>query len=263
MQFSIRHKMFLSLMAVIITFVAIISFILHYLLADIIRKEIIQTMENSVLVYHRFDDQRRELMLTQANSMAQTAHLKATLTIPDVDTETIYYAGIGLKDIANTELMLIVAESGELLSDINDVNLSRISLTALPGIDAALKGENYCGIWDYNQHFFRVAISPIVVGEQLVGLIVIGQRIDSSEAIQLAKDVAGTQVVLSANDQVLTAEPETIQDGKRVTDLRALLSAVHTGKIIGYIGGVALAEATIAGDSYITATIGQPVWLSH
>ena len=114
MWFSIRRKMFLGLMVVVITFVVAVNFIMHYLLSDIAHREILHGLENSVVAYHRFDEQRRELMLTLASSMAQAAHFKATLTIPDVDTETIYYAGVELKDIVNPELMLIISQSGEL-----------------------------------------------------------------------------------------------------------------------------------------------------
>lgn len=252
MWFSIRRKIFLGLMVIVIPFVVVMNLIMQHLLNDIAHQEIVHGLENSILAYHRFDEQRRELMLTQANSMAQTAHLKATLTIPDVDTETIHYAGIGLKDIANTELMLIISDSGELLSDINNKDLSRKSLIDFPGIEPALNGSQYHGIWEYNQYFFRVAIAPSVVGEQVVGLIAIGQRLDSFEAMQLARDIAGTKVILSVNDRIFPAESLT---RKKINTLRVLSSTAQTGQIIGHKEGVALAEITIAGNSYFKATI--------
>lgn len=256
MHFSIRRKMFLGLMGVVIIFVVMVNFILYYLLNNIANQEIASGLENSVLAYQRFDEQRKELMLTQANSMAQTAHLKATLTIPGVDSETIYYAGEGLKDISNPELMLIISNNGELLSNINDKNASRMPLITKPGIETALNDGYYYGIWEYNQHYFRIAISPIVVGEQVVGLITIGHRLDNPRSIQLAKEIAGAEVLLSINGQVFSATSKTLtKDKKQKPDLNVLSLASQTGEIIGHNEGAVFAKKIIDGELYFTATI--------
>ena len=252
MLFTIRRKIFLSMLVIVLPFVGVINFIMHNLLNDISHQEIVHGLKNSIQAYHRFDEQRKELMLTQASSMAQTAHLKATLTIPDVDTETIYYAAVGLQDVANTDLMLIISENGKLLSDINNKDMLGKPIIDLPGIKQALMGNEYYGNWEYNQHFFRVAIAPSVVAEQVVGLIAIGQRLDSAKAIQLASDIAGTQVILTANEKIF---PAGLQTRKKINIQGNLSSVANTQQIISYKEGVELAEVTITGDSYFKATI--------
>ncbi len=252
--------MFLGLMVVVFTFVVAINFILYFLLNKIAYQEIAQGLETSVIAYQRFDEQRRQLMLTQANSMAQTVHLKATLDIPDVDSETIYYVGESLKDIANPELMLIISAEGELLADLNDANLyennaTRISLMSQPGIENAFDEGGYYGIWKYDQHYFRVAISPIVVGAEIIGLITIGQRLDNPAAIRLAREIAGTEILISIDGNIHTSASEAQQQKENTTDLNALSFAFQTGKNKKNNNGIQFAEISLAAELFFTATL--------
>jgi len=254
-RLTIQRKMFFGLAIVVITFVAASNLLVHYLLGDIANREILRGLENSVLAHQRFDDQRRELLLAQARSMAQAAHLKATLTIPDVDSETIYYAGSELTSIADRELVLIVGDSGQWLTDINDENSGFQRGISVPGMEQAISGIESYGLWEYREHFYGVAIAPSIVGGRVVGLVVIGQRLDSPEAMQLAEEVTGTNVLLSFGEETFVTGLGTNQDGTVTADPRALASATDTGSVVGRSEGVVIVKATVAQRPYFTATI--------
>ena len=252
MRFSIRRKIFFGLIGIVIPFVVLINFIINELLNNIAHNEILHGLENSVLTYHRYDETLKELMLTQASTMAQSAHLKATLSIPGVDSETIYYSGEDLKDIAATELQLIVSDEGELLADFNNKFTSRTDLKAMPGIELGLYGEAFYGVWEYQQVFYRVVIVPSIVGEQIVGLIVLGNRLDSSESIQLLTDVTAANVIHLLNGHVFSTKTKTGSDNN-LPHLLALSS--ENEQVLGYKEGVALSEVSIAGVPYYKAII--------
>ncbi len=196
-RMTVQRKMFFGLLSVVIVFVIAINVIVQTLLRDIAEREILIELENAVVAYGRFDEQRQELLVTRALAFAQTAHLAATLAIPDVDAETIRVAGQYLEGVSNLELLLILSDTGELMADVNQIGVSTVDSGFRGGIQRALAGEPYVGVSRIDTGLYQLAIVPVISNSQMRGLLAAGQRIDDDAAVRLAEDVSGTNVTWS------------------------------------------------------------------
>jgi signal transduction histidine kinase/CheY-like chemotaxis protein/HPt (histidine-containing phosphotransfer) domain-containing protein len=250
--------MFFGLIAVILSFVIVVNVVMRHFLDEIAYKENLGNLESSVRAYQRFEGQRRELWLAKVRAMAQAAHLKATLAIPDVDAATARYAGQQLQTVADASLVLIGNDRGELLANLSDPAMERQSLTALPGVKDALGGSEYYGAWQFDQHPYRVAISPTIVGEQVVGLVVIGERLDTGEALQSIREVTGGHAVLSFADGLFVTHAGRDEAAKIAAGLQGLLNSATGGQPASQAKDAAPAEMTISGKRYLVASLAHP-----
>lgn len=258
MTMTVQRRMFIGLTSVVVVLVITVNFGVQFLLADIARREILNNLHHSVVAYRRFDDQRKELLVAQALSVAQTPYLKATLSIPDVDIETIRVAGDNLEDVSNSELLLIVGHRAGLAIDVHDAETIVEILRFRPGIRQAMDGELYSGVWNYDNSLYRVAVAPVVSNFQVVGVVVTGQQLDSAAAIRLVRDISGANVTWSHGGpgDVAAASPDTANSRYREPGTSALLT--DSGELIQEVDGIPLAQLNIGGEQFFKATVPYP-----
>lgn len=258
MRTTVQRRMFIGLLSVIVAFVAVVNLSVQYLLNDIAQREILNGLENSVLAYRRFDEQRRELLETQALSIAQTAHLRATLAIPSVDIETVRVAGQDLEGVSNIELLLIFDDSGKLLVDANTPDSVQKRTIAGPGIDSAMRGESFFELWKFDGGLFQVAVAPVISNYQVVGLVATGQRLDSIAAIRIAEDISGARVTWSPDgaDQVLKQARDIGQPNSQNYPENSLVTS--RGEIVRQVEGTSFAQLEVGGSDFFKATVSYP-----
>lgn len=255
MALSIRHKIFLGLLAVVVTFVIAVNFIVHGLLEDIAQRELLKSLENSVRSYHRFDEQHADLLLAQAKSVANTAHLRATLMIPDVDRQTIHYATQILRQDLDAELILIISDTGILLGDAHDNTASNIDVSALPGIERAIDGADFYGMWRYQNHYYQVAVTPSIIDGQLVGIIAVGRRIDGPAALRLAEEITGAQALIQLENTVFPLDVDVGPNKELPRGLRDIVHKNDNQTQFGTTEGVAIIKTMIDSEPYFSASI--------
>ncbi len=252
---TIRRRIFLGLFAVIILFVVAMNIAMQFFLKDIANKDILLGLDRSVKAYQQFDEQRGELLTMQARSIAQTAYLKATLTIPDVDADTVHFTALNLNELVRHPLLLIVNEEGELMADANRKDNRSLNLRAQPGMERAVHGEPYYGIWRYGERFFRTAIFPVDVAGQIVGLVVTGQRLDDVNEIGKLGEVTGSDAVLMFGDQSIPAGPVITCGSSGPSVFAASSNSGDKGIIVGQSSGVNLLLETIGDRSTFCASL--------
>ncbi len=247
--------MFFALMLIVFVVIVTVNFVMFRLIDEITERDALRDMGNSVVAYHRFEDQRKELLITQAMAMSQTALLKATLEIEGVDSETIFFTGTQLLPIAATDLLLIVDDAGKLLSDIYNQTKTSVDLSGNLGIEQALYGNEFSGVWEYEGSNYHVAISPAISGNRVVGLVVLGQRLDSDSALKMLGEVTGTKVLLSVNNKIYTPSAEVhINDETQKSLLESLID-MRTGSLAGVMEGEEIRKIELMGDTHFAATI--------
>ncbi len=250
--------MFFGLLSVVIVFVVAVNLIVQTLLHDIAEREILIELESAVVAYRRFDEQRQELLVTRALSVAQTAHLIATLAIPNVDSATVRVAGQYLEGVSNLELLLIFSDSGELMADVSDFDVTENGIDFGSGVQQALAGEIYFGRSSNDNGLYQMAIVPVISNYQVLGLVAAGQRIDGDAAIRLAEDVTGTNVAWSHELTEQSSSKISHGDHLLVSDVETARTIAHAGEVIRRIEGVPLERLTANGSLFFEATITYP-----
>lgn len=229
MQTTIKQKVFLAVMATVLGFILAINLATLMLLKDIGRREILVSLESGVSAYKRFESQRRELMLHQAHTLAATPFLKATLAIPDVDSDTVTYAVSQFDPPASVANIVVLNNNGKVLAAIGDQTSAIWQQAPLWDnyIANALIGEIVYDSIRLGEHFFQLAMVPSTSGEQVVGLLMITQPLDTVTSMQTLQDITGTSVALIFGENVIDAggaEAEAFA-AELVTSLETTLSS--------------------------------------
>lgn len=201
-RISIKNKIWAILFIVIGVFIVLINAVIKYEISAINKQEIFKNMRASALAYQRYSEQNQSLLISKVESIAQTPFLKATLSIPNVDIETLAYTMSDIKISDDTSLLLILDANATLKIDMDRPELKATSLVDMPGISNVLNGENYLGYWHYQGEYYRIAISPSITRNQLLGVVVLGQHITELSQLSLIEDVSGAQAMVRHEDEL-------------------------------------------------------------
>ena len=249
MTLSVQNRMFLGLLSVVIVLTVATNVIVHTLLSNIAEREIQARLNNAVVAYQRFDEQRRELLRFRALSITQSAHLIATLSIPDVDVDTVEVAGQYLEGVADIDVLLILDSNGELLADVNDFGISPLDLKLVPGVERASIGEADVRLWEQHGNFYQVAVVPVISNFQILGMVLAGSRIDHEAALKLAEAIASADVAWSNRGAF---------GGAKQRNHAALPIPANAGKAVEIVAEAAPQKRGADGEIFFNAAIQYP-----
>ncbi|MBI4585440.1 MAG: HAMP domain-containing protein [Planctomycetes bacterium] len=199
---NLRSKFFLGMGAVILSFIFLSLLFIAQLIKKFAREEISRNLHDGVRAYGEFSALSNKLLIDKARSVAETPYLKATMNIPQVDHETALYAAKKVEQVSKTPLVLLADHEGKLLADVTNPSVSGQDLQEYPGIHQALQSEEFVGVWQYLDHFYLVAVTPITSGEQVVGILVLGNVLNSTFADNL-RGITGRDVIILHASQVI------------------------------------------------------------
>ncbi|MBI1925607.1 HAMP domain-containing protein, partial [Candidatus Poribacteria bacterium] len=196
MPLTIRKKVFLGTVTVSLSFILISILVMVRFLGQIADAEITHNLQTGKVAYERFTRLRYDLMTVQARSMAQTPYLQAVMNISDVDPRTVFSTAEDLHRVGGMDLMLVVDAQGKFLADLDDSLLFGQDLLPFPGVETGLKGRDYNGIWEYRDNLYRVALTPIITGNQVVGLLILGGLLDAVAATEIRESTGRDALLL-------------------------------------------------------------------
>ena len=201
MRFSIRTKLFLAILAVSLSFVAVSLAVMDRFIRQVADTEVGRTLVRGARAYERYSALQNNLLSSRARSTAKTPVLLALFSIPNVDHATVLSAAPDLHRAVGTDLMALLRPDGHLLADVGEPDRTGDDLGDLPGIGDALDGEEYVGIWDYFDAPYRVAVSPIVVDGTVLAVLVLGNRWD--QAAPEIREFTGQDVLIVHTGQLV------------------------------------------------------------
>lgn len=183
MRLSIRTRIFLGIFIVVGLFVLSVNYAASYFLNNEADRQMRERIESAWTSYNNFDYQLTELLKSRAELISQASYIKATLSIPNVDADTILQSTSYLEPSPLTDLFLVLDLSGNLIADVISPQTKENTM-GNQGLNDALNGLLTYAQWRYNGSFFNVALAPVVSGRELVGVIVIGQQINLQKRIK-------------------------------------------------------------------------------
>lgn len=200
MRFSIRAKIIVGIITWIMLFTIFINGSIQSLLGDITNRKLAIALQSSLISYKRFEKQTQKILSYESYLIANTPHLKATLNIPYVDKESIIYAlsEIDMTGISDS-MILVINDQGDLLFNSISPSQEKFNIKYMPGIDVGLSGREYSGYWKFQDDYYAVAISPSIIANQLLGLVIVGLKINDVGFLKSIKDSSGSNVTLHLN----------------------------------------------------------------
>lgn len=179
MRISIRSKFFLGMLSVPFAFILVAFLVTNLLIERIAGSEVERSLEKGRVAYDRFSELHYKLISEKARSLAQTPYLKAVLSIDEVDEGTVYHTAKQVYQASQQDFMLLLDFNGSLMADMPDSSGEKQDLNSYPGIESVLSGHEYYGLWHFNEQLCRVALMPVILDEQILGILVLGDFIDS------------------------------------------------------------------------------------
>ena len=194
MRFTIRTKLFLAILAITLSFVALSLVVMDRFVRRVADTEVAGTLTRGKRAYGRYSALQNDLLASRARSTAQTPVLRAVVSIPDVDHATVSYTAGDLHRAVGTGLMVLLGADGRLLAEAGQESRWGEDLTGLPGVAGGLEGEEHVGLWNYQGGIYRVAVTPVVVDARILALLVLGDRWDAA-ALEI-REFTGQEVLI-------------------------------------------------------------------
>jgi len=191
--------------------VAALVFVQRFVEAAL-ERELANTLSRGALVLERFTEMRYSVLRNQARALAQAPHLRAVVDIPEVDDATVLYTVEQLFAALDSELMLVLDRDGDLLADVSEAGRFGDDLRALPGVGAGLVGEEFVGVWSYHEQLYHVALTPITLGAQILGLRVLGHLIDVEAADEIRQYTGQDALILYHDNPVVYSGESVVQE---------------------------------------------------
>ncbi len=201
---TVRSKIFVGMGTVIVGFVLLSLLVLSHLIDRLAKVEIGQNLRHGESALGQFLKLRQRLLKDKAASLAETPYLKASLQTEPPHKRTVQGSTKDVHEAAEAPLLLVIDPHGRLLADASDFTRGGEDFRAFRGLEGALRGEEGGGIWSYRDRLYLVGVAPIISGEQLVGALAIGDRLDASLAADV-RGFTGRDVIFLSGDRVLAA----------------------------------------------------------
>jgi signal transduction histidine kinase/DNA-binding response OmpR family regulator len=199
---TVRAELFFGMLGVTLGSLAISLLAADQMLRRISLERMKDDLGRGRAAYGRFWELRRSLIESKAASIVEVPYLKATIAIPDVDHATVFQATRGLRDVSRSDLLLVLDARKRLLADGADHSRFGQELGDMPGLDEALHGEMRTEVWEYEGGVFEGAVAPIVAGEEIDGILLLGDRMDWRTAAAI-HGVTGSDVLLLHRGRVI------------------------------------------------------------
>ncbi len=206
-RLSIRHRIFVGTMAVILGFVVVTSFVMDRLVERFLDRELSSVLARGEAAYHRFAAIRGGLLGEKARSMAQVPQLRALLNTPEIDEESFAFTADSMKEVAGAPLLVFGDARGNLLYHSLDRGEYGASLLERPGVAAVLVGRPYTGFWSDGDAFYLVSAAAATIEGEVLGFVCLGYPVDEEAAADL-RHITGHDVTVLHDGAVLTASWE-------------------------------------------------------
>ncbi|MFK8047138.1 MAG: ATP-binding protein [Halioglobus sp.] len=190
-------------MTSIVVLVAAINLATLKSLTDIGREEKLQQLDEGIQAYQRFDAQRRELFVLQAQTLADNPFLKASLTTVEIDPTLVDSNLSQLRTSESVSALLAFDARLELLAVKPTESYAMMNKMTAKILAKTLQGHTFYGASEIDSQFFQLAAAPIQSGGQFAGVLAVAQRIDTPAQLDAISQVSGFEVVLSFVDRMV------------------------------------------------------------
>jgi len=222
---SVRAKLFVGMGTVIAAFVLLSLLIVTHVADEFGAEEIGRNLRFARDAFQGYMQSSQQLLQDKGRSLADAPYLKATLSIEDHDHPTAFYLASQLTEVGQTDLLLLVDFEGNLLADAAAEDRTGGSLLDHPLTERSLEGEEGCAFWSYHEEEFLVTASPVAVGESLLGVLILGQRIEQEFADHV-RQATGRDVLICYQERCL-AESYSTQSTPKESETQAVLNELH------------------------------------
>ena len=187
-------------------------------------KEISTNLSNSLFqtakVLEHFRTSQFTALMDRGVELSHETRLKGSVATGD--PETIHNILSDIQKIRNEDLILILSSDGKLVTYWGPSGIENKKYSDEPAVMDALNLFDSPDFWELGGQLFEIACVPITLGEQLVGILVLGNHIERRYMTAFVPMSSAQFAVLKTN-RVIASTLESVPDGRQDVDLMAAI----------------------------------------
>ncbi len=199
---KLRTTILLGVLALIVALPATTVSVVSLRLEADARRQILARLARARAVHDDLRGLRASLYSSEALTIAHEPRLKAVLGTHDIDRATIVDVAEEMQRASAADLFILLDPEGRLLVDVADRSAYGHDLTGQPIVRAALTDGHADGVWTQAQQVLEVHARRLDLGDETVGVLILGHRSDAALARTIARQT-GCGVVLVLDGAVV------------------------------------------------------------
>jgi signal transduction histidine kinase len=201
-RLGLRGKLFVAVAAVLIGLLVTTLAAVQLQIEEQTRATLRAGLRVTGSVFERQLRERTEALVARAELLASDFALKRAIATRDPGT--LESVAVNHQQRIDVDLLWIADESGTLVADSRGKLAGGASVAAMPSVREALRsGEPTAKLAELDGELFRLVCVPVFAVD-LIGLLVLGERIDDANAQEL-QESTGTHVAFTLGSRVLAA----------------------------------------------------------
>lgn len=192
------------------------------------RTDLAESLVRDHLAFADLQGYRQTLFRSQIRVVAEEPRLKAVAATEEITHETVLGVARELKTAVGCDLFLITDGDGRLLADVADASAAGFDMSANPLVAKALSTSQGDDIWTDAKAAYQVEAHRLDFGRTVVGVLVIGFKLDDSVARTVSQQTGGSVVVMMGGAPIGVAFPAEVRRPPDA-DIQRVLGALPTG----------------------------------
>lgn len=199
MNLKFRNKLILLVLVILLIAGTAYLFVTIQLAKDI-ESDIVWRLTRSNETYEEFNANYFSQLILQSVSVSDNPKFAALLSTQD--RATISEGLMSFNENLQADVFVAMSRSGEILASADSQIKANTNMVQVPEVSAALEGNDNGGFWEDRGRLIRVAASPTIVANEVLGAIVLGYELNDSAAVKIAK-VTTSQIAFMMGGRIL------------------------------------------------------------
>ncbi|MCF7805532.1 MAG: HAMP domain-containing protein [Candidatus Marinimicrobia bacterium] len=254
LRHSVAGKMLVIILGITVLLILFTILLVNQQFSTQIESNIRDNLQKAHSVYQSLQDVRLTSLRDQSSNISMDFRLKGTIDTRDINT--IQQARGALNDLYQLDLFFILDKEGALI--VPQSIESTKSLSNEPVVIDAGNGYDSADLWAYQGQVYEVAASPILASDKVIGIVLIGNRVDD-ELLNNVEELTGVSSLVYVRDHIgatsgslsvhsmefpwnslqAEAETDTVATPRRITagDMQYIVQSAAMQDILGNIIG--------------------------
>lgn len=214
------------------------------------RADIAQSLARDHRAFEDLQAYRKALFRTEIRVVAEEPRLKAVAATEDVSHETVLGVARELQKAVGCDVFLITDGDGRLLADVADPTASGFDMAQNPLVKRALADAEATDLWTDAKSAYQVQARRLDFGKTVVGVLVIGYKLDDAVAQTVSRQTGSSVVVQMGGTSIGASFPDEAR-APTASDLDPALAAVP-------VTTPQPVEITVRGSRFVAMSSGFP-----
>ena len=175
---KLKHKIILGISILVGGLIFSLSMIGNASIKEAVSSKVVNDLRAGASTLDYLIKTRFQALMTFNEIATQSPHFRAVVSTPGMDHATVLDAAKSIQQVINSDLLMVLNSQGILMASASEPKRFGDDLSNEPGVRKVLEGKRSKQILSVESGTYQIVITPILVSDELVGILVSGFSID-------------------------------------------------------------------------------------